>query len=100
MEGEEVKKTRVDYNHAYYVKHKAENDKRQLLSLIRTKGRVPHLSTVQRRNIDIVELIYAWAVYKDNNKDIPPNKIADMKALVSSMVWSESVVCFSTYQKI
>ena len=86
MEGEEVKKSRVDYNHAYYVKHKAANDKRQLLSLIRTKGRVPHLSTVQRRNIDIKELIDAWQAYKDKAKEIPPTKVLEMKALVSSMV--------------
>ena len=86
MEGEEVKKTRVDYNHAYYVKHKAENDKRQLLSLIRTKGRVPHLSTVQRRNIHVKEVIDAWQAYKDKAKEIPPTKVLEMKALVSSMV--------------
>ena len=86
MEGEEVKKTRVAYNHAYYVKHKAENDKRQLLSLIRTKGRVPHLSTVQRRNIDVKEVIDAWQAYKDKAKEIPPTKVLEMKALVSSMV--------------
>ena len=35
-----TKKTRVEYNHQYYLKNKAQNDKRQLLSLIRTKGRV------------------------------------------------------------
>ena len=83
-----TKKSRVDYNHTYYLKHKAENDKRQLLSLIRTKGRVPHLHTVQRRNINIKELIDAWAAYKDRMEGqvIPPNKIAEMRVLVGNMV--------------
>ena len=83
-----TKKSRVDYNHTYYLKHKAENDKRQLLSLIRTKGRVPHLHTVQRRKINIKELIDAWAAYKDRMEGqvIPPNKIAEMRVLVANMI--------------
>ena len=70
------------------MNHKAENDKRQLLSLIRTKGRVPHLHTVQRRNINIKELTDAWAAYKDRmeGKEIPPNKIAEMRVLVANMI--------------
>ena len=71
------------------MNHKAENDKRQLLSLIRTKGRVPHLHTVQRRNINIKELTDAWAAYKNKmeGKEIPPNKIAEMRVLVANMIW-------------
>ena len=88
MEEQKTKKTRVEYNHTYYLKHKAENDKRQLLSLIRTKGRVPHLHTVQRRNINIKELTDAWAAYKNRmeDKEIPPNKIAEMRVLVANMI--------------
>jgi hypothetical protein len=88
MEEQKTKKTRVDYNHTYYMNHKAENDKRQLLSLIRTKGRVPHLHTVQRRNINIKELTDAWAAYKNRmeGKEIPPNKIAEMRVLVANMI--------------
>ena len=88
MEEQKTKKSRVDYNHTYYMKHKAENDKRQLLSMIRTKGRVPHLHTVQRRKINIKELTDAWAVYKDRmeGQEIPPNKILEIRVLVGNMV--------------
>ena len=48
--------------------------------------RVPHLSTVQRRNIHVKEVIDAWQAYKDKAKEIPPTKVLEMKALVSSMV--------------
>ena len=29
---QKLKKTKVDYNHTYYMKHKTENHKRQMLS--------------------------------------------------------------------
>ena len=88
MEEQKTKKTRVEYNHTYYMNHKAENDKRQLLSLIRTKGRVPHLHTVQRRNINIKELTDAWQAYKNKmeGKEIPPNKLSEFRVLVGNMV--------------
>ena len=83
-----VKKTKVDYNHTYYMKHKVENDKRQILSCIRTRGRVPHLYTVLHRNLSIQDVSDAWAGYKDRmqGQEIAPNKILEMRVLVGNMI--------------
>ena len=83
-----VKKTKVDYNHTYYMKHKTENHKRQMLSCIRTRGRVPHLYTVLQRNLNITEVSDAWADYKAKMQDqaIAPNKILEMRVLIGNMI--------------
>tara|TARA_B100000795_G_scaffold106246_1_gene78404 strand:+ start:105 stop:386 length:282 start_codon:yes stop_codon:yes gene_type:complete len=83
-----VKKTKVDYNRTYYMKHKTENHKRQMLSCIRTRGRVPHLYTVLQRNLNITEVSDAWADYKVKmqGKEIAPNKILEMRVLIGNMI--------------
>ena len=83
-----IKKTKVDYNHTYYMKHKVENHKRQILSCIRTRGRVPHLYTVLQRKLSIKEVSDAWAGYKNimQGQEIPPNKILEMRVLIGNMI--------------
>ena len=83
-----AKKTKADYNHMYYMKHKVENHKRQMLSCIRIHGRVPHLYTVLHRKLSIKEVSDAWAVYKDRmqGQEIPPNKILEMRVLIGNMI--------------
>ena len=83
-----IKKTKVDYNHTYYMKHKVENHKRQILSCIRTRGRVPHLYTVLHRNLSIKDVSDAWAGYKERmqGEEIAPNKILEMRVLIGNMI--------------
>ena len=83
-----VKKTKADYNHTYYMKHKAENHRRQMLSCIRTHGRVPHLYTVLQRKLSIKDVSDAWADYKErmDGQEIPPNKILEMRVLIGNMI--------------
>ena len=66
-----MKKTKTDYNRTYYMNHKAENHKRQMLSCIRTHGRVPHLYTVRQRKL---------------SQEIAPNKILEMRVLIGNMI--------------
>jgi len=83
-----VKKTKAYYNHTYYMKNKAENHRRQMLSCIRTHGRVPHLYTVLQRKLSITEVSDAWALYKQKmeGREIAPNKILEMRVLIGNMI--------------
>ena len=83
-----IKKSRSEYNHTYYMKHKIENHRRQMLSCIRTHGRVPHLYTVLQRKLSIKDISDAWAVYKDKmvGQEIPPQKIMEMRVLIGNMI--------------
>ena len=70
------------------MKHKTENHKRQMLSCIRTRGRVPHLYTVLQRNLSITDVSDSWAGYKERmqGKEIAPNKILEMRVLICNMI--------------
>ena len=83
-----IKKTKKEYNNAYYLKNKAQNHRRQMLSCIRTNGRVPHLYTVLQRKLSIKEVSDAWGVYKEKmeGQEIAPNKIFEMRVLIGNMI--------------
>ena len=83
-----IKKTKTDYNRTYYMKNKAENHRRQMLSCIRLHGRVPHLYTVLQRKLSIKDVSDAWAVYKNKmyGQEIAPNKILEMRVLIGNMI--------------
>ena len=83
-----VKKTKAEYNNAYYMKNKAQNHRRQMLSCIRTNGRVPHLYTVLHRKLSIKEVSDAWGVYKEKmqGQEIAPNKNFEMRVLIGNMI--------------
>ena len=83
-----TKLTKAERNRLYYYSNKFENHRRQLLSCIRTKGRVPHLYTVLQRKISLKEVSDAWAVYKEKmqGKEIAPSKTYEMKVLIGNMI--------------
>ena len=83
-----VKKTKAEYNNTYYLKNKAQNHRRQMLSCIRTNGRVPYLYTVLQRKITIKEVSDAWSVYKEKmeGQEIAPNKKFEMRVLIGNMI--------------
>ena len=85
---EQPKVTKAERNRLYYYSHKAENHRRQLLSCIRTRGRVPKLYTVLQRKITLKEVSDAWGVYKEKmeGQEIAPSKTYEMKVLIGNMI--------------
>ena len=84
--GENKKNARYERNRKYYLKHTFESLRSTLLHNVKSKGRIPSISTVEKYNLKPEELIREWRQYKENVSDVDDLKKMKFKVLVSNML--------------
>ena len=83
---EETKNARYKRNRKYYLKHTWESLRSTLLHNVKSKGRIPSMSTVEKYNLLPEELIQEWRVYSENKPDLDSLKKMKFKVLISNML--------------
>ena len=84
--GEKQKNARYERNRKYYLKHTFESLRSTLLHNVKSKGRIPSMSTVGKYNLTPEELIREWRQFKENVSDVDPLKTMKFKVLIGNML--------------
>ena len=83
---ENEKNARYERNRKYYLKHTFESLRSTLLHNVKSKGRIPSISTVEKYNLKPEELIREWRQYKENVSGVDDLKKMKFKVLISNML--------------